>query len=195
MSTIDLKNYDLITFGRDCEVTQIPSGNNLLITRGTEAHVGQTLGGNITLQIPAYGLVQVANRNLDALLKDGQPVAPAAAAETAASAGDQTRPADEQEIWKVLKTCYDPEIPVNIVDLGLVYDVKLTDQPAGGSRVDVKMTLTAMGCGMGPVIANQAREKILAVPGVREADVQIVWDPPWNQSMITDDGKKRLGIW
>ena len=95
----------------------------------------------------------------------------------------------------MLKTCYDPEIPVNIVDLGLVYDVKLTPMPSSGSRVDVKMTLTAMGCGMGPAIAAQARDKILTVPGVNEADVQIVWDPPWNQSMITEAGKKRLGIW
>jgi metal-sulfur cluster biosynthetic enzyme len=95
----------------------------------------------------------------------------------------------------MLKTCYDPEIPVNIVDLGLVYDVKLTPQPSNRSRVDVKMTLTAMGCGMGPAIAAQAKDRLLTVPGVAEADVQIVWDPPWNQSMITEAGKKRLGIW
>jgi probable FeS assembly SUF system protein SufT len=152
------------------------------------------LGGNITLQIPAYGLVQVPGRNLDALLKDGQPVA-APAEQTATAAAEHTSPADNNAVMEILKTCYDPEIPVNIVDLGLVYDVKLTDQPSGGSRVDVKMTLTAMGCGMGPAIANQAREKLLEVPGVKAADVQIVWDPPWNQSMITDAGKKRLGIW
>ncbi len=193
MSTIELKNYDQVTFGRECEATQIPSGNKLTIAKGTTAHVGQTLGGNITLQIPAYGLVQVPNRHLDALWKDGVPVA--APAETAGAATEHTGPADEKAVWEILKTCYDPEIPVNILDLGLVYDVKLTDQPAGGSRVDVKMTLTAMGCGMGPVIANQAREKLLEVPGVKEADVQIVWDPPWNQSMITEAGKKRLGIW
>ena len=111
-------------------------------------------------------------------------------------AAEKEGPADEKEIWEQLKTCYDPEIPVNIVDLGLVYDVKVSPLPAGNrSRVDVKMTLTAMGCGMGPVIAMQARDKILTVPGVAEADVQIVWDPPWNQNMITDAGKKRLGIW
>ncbi len=194
MSTVELKNYDQVTFGRDCEVTQIPSGNKVSITKGTEAHVGQTLGGNITLQIPAYGLVQVPGRNLDALLKDGQPVA-APSEQAATAATEHTGPADNKAVMEILKTCYDPEIPVNIVDLGLVYDVKLTDQPSGGSRVDVKMTLTAMGCGMGPAIANQAREKLLEVPGVKDADVQIVWDPPWNQSMITEAGKKRLGIW
>ena len=94
-----------------------------------------------------------------------------------------------------MKTVYDPEIPVNIVDLGLVYDVTMTEMASKRSRVDVKMTLTAMGCGMGPVIAMQARDKILSVPGVEEADVQIVWDPPWNQNMVSDAGKKRLGIW
>jgi metal-sulfur cluster biosynthetic enzyme len=94
-----------------------------------------------------------------------------------------------------MKQCYDPEIPCNVVDLGLIYDVKTTPLPSTRSRVDVKMTLTAMGCGMGPAIAGQVRDRLLEVPGVEEADVQIVWDPPWNQSMITDDGKKRLGLW
>ena len=101
----------------------------------------------------------------------------------------------EASVIAAIRSVFDPEIPVNIVDLGLVYDVKLTPQPSGNSRVDVKMTLTAMGCGMGPAIAAQARDRILTVPGVAEADVQIVWDPPWNQSMVTDAGKKRLGIW
>ena len=197
MSTLELKPSEPVTFGRDCVATQIPSGAKLTIAKGTEAYVGQTLGGNVTLQIPAFGLVQLLSNQLDALLKDGVPVAaPAAApAATPAAAAAHEGPVDEQEIWKMLKTCYDPEIPVNIVDLGLVYDVKLTPLPASGGRVDVKMTLTAMGCGMGPAIANQAREKLLTVPGVKDANVEIVWDPPGNQGMITDEGKKRLGIW
>jgi metal-sulfur cluster biosynthetic enzyme len=94
-----------------------------------------------------------------------------------------------------MKQCYDPEIPCNVVDLGLIYDVKATPLPSSRSRVDVKMTLTAMGCGMGPAIAAQVRDRLLDVPGVEEANVDIVWDPPWNQTMITDDGKKRLGLW
>ena len=94
-----------------------------------------------------------------------------------------------------MKQCYDPEIPCNVVDLGLIYDVKTTPLPTSRSRVDVKMTLTAMGCGMGPAIAAQVRDRLMDVPGVEEANVDIVWDPPWNQSMITDDGKKRLGLW
>ena len=193
MITVDsLRPADVVIFTRDCEATQIPYGNKITVPAGTEAHVGQTLGGNVTLQESAFGLVQVMNKDTGALAKDGVAVAAGGAA---AAPATQEGPADEKKIWEELKACYDPEIPVNIVDLGLVYDVKLTPQPSGNSRVDVKMTLTAMGCGMGPAIAAQARDRILTVPGVSEADVQIVWDPPWNQSMVTEAGKKRLGIW
>ena len=160
-------------------------GTKVTVSKDTQAIVGQTLGGNVTLQIVSLGLVQVAFNQLDAILKDGVPIAvPVAATAT----GEW--PIDEKAIWEALKTCYDPEIPVNIVDLGLVYDVKIAE-----GRVDVKMTLTAMGCGMGPVIAMQAKDKLLTCSGVKEADVQIVWDPPWNQNMMSDEAKKRLGLW
>jgi len=193
MNTVEsLRQSDVVTFARDCEATQIPYGNKITVPKGTQAHVGQTLGGNVTFQVPSFGLVQVMNKDVGALLKDGVPLAPGG---SAGAAAEHKGPADENEIWEMLKTCYDPEIPVNIVDLGLVYDVKLSPVSTGRSRVDVKMTLTAMGCGMGPAIAAQARDRLLAVPGVEEADVQIVWDPPWNQSMITEAGKKLLGIW
>jgi len=186
MSSIEsLQAGDTVTFGRDCEVIQIPAGTKVVVPKDTQALVGQALGGNLTLQIAGKGLVQVPASQLDAILKDGRPiVAPAA------SSAPKEGPIDEKDIWAALKTCYDPEIPVNIVDLGLVYDVKIT-----GNRVDVKMTLTAMGCGMGPIIAMQAKDKLLACRGVKEADVQIVWDPPWNQNMMSDEAKKRLGLW
>jgi probable FeS assembly SUF system protein SufT len=184
---------DEVQFGRDCEATQIPSGMRIVVPKGTTAYVGQTLGGNVTLQVSTLGLVQVTSRNLDALLKDGIPVAEASAA--AVAAAEHQGPADEKALWEAMKQCYDPEIPCNVVDLGLIYDVKTTTLPTSRSKVDVKMTLTAMGCGMGPAIAAQVRDRLLEVPGVEEADVQIVWDPPWNQSMITEDGKKRLGLW
>ena len=187
-----LRPTDIVVFAHDCAATQIPYGNKITIPKGTEAHVGQTLGGNVTLQVAAFGLVQVMSKDTSALTKNGVAVA---AGGGGAATTTQQGPADEKQIWEELKACYDPEIPVNIVDLGLVYDVKLTPMPSGNSRVDVKMTLTAMGCGMGPVIAQQARDRLLTVPGVLEADVQIVWDPPWNQSMVTEAGKKRLGIW
>jgi probable FeS assembly SUF system protein SufT len=187
MNTTDsLRQGDTLVFGRECAVTQIPMGNSVTVAKDTPATVIQTLGGNVTLQVPAVGLVQVLRANVDALLKDGQPLSTSVPATAPVAEG----PMDEKEIWEMLRTCFDPEIPVNIVDLGLVYDVKL-----GDGRVDVKMTLTAMGCGMGPVIAQQAKDKLLTCRGVKDADVQIVWDPPWNQSMITDAGKKRLGLW
>ncbi len=181
-----LMQGDMVVFGRDCEAIQIPLGNKIVVPKHTQAFVAQTLGGHVTLQVPSLGLVQVLSNHLDALLKDGQPIASPASSASSATEG----PIDAKQVWDALRTCYDPEIPVNIVDLGLVYDVKID-----GSRVDVKMTLTAMGCGMGPVIAMQAKEKILACPGVKEADVQIVWDPPWNQNMMSDEARKRLGLW
>jgi len=185
---------DEVQFGRDCEATQIPSGVRIVVPQGTTAYVGQTLGGNVTLQVSTLGLVQVAERNLDALLKDGVPVAESVSGPSAAEE-KPAGPADEKALWEAMKQCYDPEIPCNVVDLGLIYDVKATPLASTRSRVDVKMSLTAMGCGMGPAIAAQVRDRLLDVPGVEEAEVQIVWDPPWNQSMITDDGKKRLGLW
>ncbi|MGH7831296.1 MAG: metal-sulfur cluster assembly factor [Candidatus Binatia bacterium] len=95
----------------------------------------------------------------------------------------------KEEVYEALQTCYDPEIPVNIVDLGLIYDVDVNED-----RVAVKMTLTAPGCGMGPMIANQAREKILDLPGVKDATVDLVWDPPWDPSKMSEEAKQRLGI-
>ena len=132
--------------------------------------------------MPAYGgLFRIAGRDADAIGKE----AASAPGGPAAGGGDL-----EQQVWEQLKTCYDPEIPVNIVDLGLVYDMRIT--PEG--RVDVKMTLTAQGCGMGGAIAADARQKLLTLPGVSDADVQIVWDPPWNPQMISPEGKERLGM-
>jgi probable FeS assembly SUF system protein SufT len=101
---------------------------------------------------------------------------------------------DEEDVWEQLRTVYDPEIPVNIVDLGLVYDCQVVAVPATGTKVEVKMTLTAPGCGMGPSIAQDARSKILTIPGVDEAEVELVWDPPWNQHMISETGKMKLGL-
>jgi metal-sulfur cluster biosynthetic enzyme len=102
--------------------------------------------------------------------------------------------AGEDEVWAVLKTCYDPEIPVNIVDLGLIYSMEIKKTDGEGKRAEVKMTLTAQGCGMGPSIAADARQKILSLHGVQEAQVDVVWDPPWGPQMITPDGRKKLGM-
>jgi probable FeS assembly SUF system protein SufT len=145
--------------------------------------ITQTLGGSYTVRSDG-GLFRIAATDADAL--------GLSAGATAAPASD--RPADEQAIWNVLKTCFDPEIPVNIVDLGLVYDVRMDALASGNKQVGVKMTLTAPGCGMGTVIARDAQMKLLDLPGIEEATVEIVWDPPWHQSMITEDGRRVLGL-
>jgi probable FeS assembly SUF system protein SufT len=196
MSTV-IQQYDDVTFSRDTQAVQIPSGNALTVPKGTTGTVTQTLGGNFTVQVPSLGaLVRVMEKDISALLKDGQPVElPGGITVTPATEAAST-PSDLSEslVLDRLRTVFDPEIPVNVVDLGLIYDVHIEKLSAGGNKVDVKMTLTAPGCGMGPSIAGDAQMKILGLPGVEEADVQLVWDPPWNPSMISPDGRKRLGI-
>jgi len=192
-----IQQYDEVTFSRDTDAVQIPSGNKLMVPKGTSGTVTQTLGGNFTVQVPSLGaLVRVMEKDISALFKDGQPLQlPSASNEPASPASSETGAAvSEQLVLDRLKTVFDPEIPVNVVDLGLIYDVQIAPLPAGGSKVEVKMTLTAPGCGMGPSIAGDAQMKILGLPGVEEANVQLVWDPPWNPSMISADGKKRLGL-
>jgi probable FeS assembly SUF system protein SufT len=169
---------------RDCDAVQIPIGTAVTLEKGTEVYLMQSLGGSYTVQAPAYGgLFRIAGRDADAIGKE-----PIAEPATAAPSGDL-----ESQVWSVLKTCYDPEIPVNIVDLGLVYDMRIAPE-GDAKRVDVKMTLTAQGCGMGTSIAADARHKILALPGVADATVDIVWDPPWTPQMISPEGRERLGM-
>jgi probable FeS assembly SUF system protein SufT len=175
------------TLSRDCEAIQIPSGNKMTIPAGTQGVITQTLGGSYTIATP-HGLSRIADKDLDALGLE-KPASTNGAPK--ATAGGEV---DEKAVWDQLKQCFDPEIPVNIVDLGLVYDCRLMDKPEGGKKVEVKMTLTAPGCGMGPAIAHDAQSKILSIDGIDEADVQLVWDPPWNQSMISEAGRMKLGM-
>ncbi len=177
------------TTSRDVEAIQIPSGNKTSIPAGTPGVVTQTLGGSYT--IATYqGLARISERDLDALGLD-KPQSPNGDQPAAKGASG---PVDEKAVWEQLRQCFDPEIPVNIVDLGLVYDCKLIENPEGGAKVEVKMTLTAPGCGMGPAIAHDAQSKILSIEGIDEADVQLVWDPPWNQGMISEAGRMKLGM-
>lgn len=170
---------------RDCSATVIPAGNAVTLPKGSAVYVTQTLGGHVTVRTPE-GLFRIESVDTDALGPGFQ----VQATEAEKVEGDF----GEQAVWDALKTCYDPEIPVNIVDLGLVYDLRIQPGDQGQYRVEAKMTLTAVGCGMGPVIANDAREKIEALPEVESALVDIVWDPPWNPQMISVDGRKILGI-
>jgi probable FeS assembly SUF system protein SufT len=180
-----MHNVTSVQLTRDCEATQIPSGALTTLPEGTSVDITQTLGGTYTVHAPG-GLFRIAAKDAEALGLG----ATSTPAPNAAAAG----PANEQSVWEVLRNCYDPEIPVNIVDLGLVYDLSVTPLPNAHIAVAVKMTLTAQGCGMGGAIAGDAQQKLLALPGVDEANVEIVWDPPWNASMITEAGRKILGL-
>ncbi len=166
--------------------TAIPAGDDVTLPAGTRLHVMQTLGGNVTVRTDR-GLFRIAGA--DAAAISGFDTARLAPAPVAAAASFS-----EDAAWAALKTCFDPEIPVNIVDLGLVYDLAIGPASAGGHTVEVKMTLTAPGCGMGPVIAEDARQKIAALPGVGSAKVHIVWDPVWTPQMISAEGRKVLGL-
>jgi probable FeS assembly SUF system protein SufT len=172
---------------RDCAAVQIPAGMSVTLPQGTAVDLTQRLGGTYTVRAGG-ALFRIAGKDGDALGMEagsGPPSGPGSGV-----AGGL----DERQIWDVLRTCYDPEIPVNIVDLGLVYDLQLEALPNGQHRVGVKMTLTAPGCGMGTVIAGDAQQKILMLDGVEDASVEIIWDPPWHQSMISSEGRRVLGL-
>jgi probable FeS assembly SUF system protein SufT len=170
---------EVVELLRDVKAVQIPSGGEIELKKGRRVTVTQSLGGSHTVHVAELGgLYRIGDRDADAL---GIEVAATA---MAAPAGDL-----DAQVWSVLKSCYDPEIPVNIVDLGLIYSLALKDK-----RVEIKMTLTAPGCGMGPAIAADAKQKILGLEGIDEAEVEVVWEPPWNPSMISPEGKAKLGI-
>lgn len=174
------------TLTRECPATAIPAGTAVNLPAGATVFIVQTLGGNVTVRTDD-GLFRIAAADASAL--DGY---------TAASASPSASPVEgafsESAVWEALKTCFDPEIPVNIVDLGLIYDLAIDRASSGGHHIEVKMTLTAPGCGMGPVIAEDARQKIAALPTVEEAKVHIVWDPQWTPQMISAQGRKILGL-
>ena len=174
-----------VEISRECEAVQIPAGTKVTLEKGLEAYITQSLGGTITLQVPAYGgLFRIAGKDADAVGKKP---------EDAGGPASQTGSIEDM-VWEQLKTCYDPEIPVNIVDLGLIYGMEVKDQSDGTKRVEVKMTLTAQGCGMGASIAYDAKQKLMGLPGVSEAEVDLVWDPPWTPQMISPEARERLGI-
>lgn len=180
-----------VELSRDCEAVMVPAGHTVLLPQGTKAVVTQSLGGSYTLHVPQYGgLLRISNRDADAIGLTAPPEAEKPADTGEPLTSDQLEPM----VWEQLRTCYDPEIPVNIVDLGLVYDMQLQPLDDGRSRVDVKMTLTAQGCGMGASIAADAKYKILALPGIGEAEVEIVWTPIWNPNMISAEGRAKLGM-
>jgi probable FeS assembly SUF system protein SufT len=183
--------YQEVELTRACEAVQIPQGTTVALDEGTAVVITQALGDSFTIQVPTLGgLYRVAGKDAGALGK-AQPRAAIEAAAALASAG---QPITETLLRETLKEVYDPEIPVNVVDLGLVYDVAIEPLPAGDSRVRVRMTLTAPGCGMGQLIAADVKDRIERLPGVGGAEVEVVWEPPWGPHLISPAGRARLGI-
>ena len=177
---------DTRTLSREVEATLIPQGTPMSLPEGETVTITHRLGGNFTV-MTHNGMFRIKGVDGDAL---GEDVTEAAASEDE----HDGYPPEKDALWEALKKVFDPEIPVNIVDLGLVYSLNTKERLEGGYKLDMDMTLTAPGCGMGPAIAEDAKGQLERVPGVSEAEVNIVWDPPWNQDMISEEGKMVLGL-
>lgn len=177
-----------IALSREVTAIQIPSGDSIALPAGTPVVVTQTLGGTYTVATSA-GLARISSDDADALGIDKNAKEKKVAADAAIANASL-----EEQIWHQMKQVYDPEIPVDIVNLGLVYDCAIDETNPDEIKVHVKMTLTAPGCGMGPVIAADAQARIMTLDKIAEAEVEVVWEPAWNQDMITEEGKMKLGM-
>jgi probable FeS assembly SUF system protein SufT len=174
-----------VTFVRDCPAVLIPAGEHVTLPAGSTGFMTQALGGSFTIYIEG-NLFRIAGKDGDAIGK---------APLTAPDVPEDATEADiEAAVWQQLRTCYDPEIPINIVELGLVYECKIERAPSGNRVAKVKMTLTAPGCGMGEILAQDVREKIELIPTVERAEVELVFDPPWNQSMMSEEARLEAGL-
>jgi len=177
-----------VTLIRQVDAIQIPSGDTMTLPEGTPVVITQTLGGTYTVAT-SNGLVRIASQDADALGVDVEE------SKKRKEESDQMKDAPlEDQVWHAMKQVYDPEIPVDIVNLGLIYDCAIDEDGEDGVEVSVKMTLTAPGCGMGPVIAADAQAKIMNIEEVEKASVDVVWEPAWNQDMISEEGKMKLGM-
>jgi probable FeS assembly SUF system protein SufT len=184
-----MATQDAVVLTRDVEAALVPAGTGVVLKKGEKAVITQSLGGNYTVVVRG-NMFRVEEKNADAL---GFQVAARPATPTGEA---RTAEAVEQDVWNQLKTCYDPEIPVNIVDLGLVYSCRLAPiEQKSSYRANVKMTLTAPGCGMGPALAEDVRKKLVSIAEIEEADVEVVWDPPWDRSMLSEEARLKLGIY
>jgi probable FeS assembly SUF system protein SufT len=183
-----MHHHEKTVLQRDVNAAIVPVGTRVILTAGSTAYITQALGSAYTVVVEG-NMYRIEDRDADALGKEARPPA------SPASSGALTGPELEQRVWHLLRTCYDPEIPVNIVELGLVYRCEV--RPVPGSelhRVDITMTLTAPGCGMGPVLQQEIQHKVMEMREVAEVNVELVWDPPWNQAMMTEAAKLELGL-
>lgn len=169
---------------REVRAVQIPDGIDIVIPSGEEVWITQQLGGSFTVMTDRGAMFRIDEKDADCLGKEPPPD----------RSGELSEGSLEDRVWTQMKRCYDPEIPVNVVDLGLVYDCTLEEREGGNTLVSVKMTLTAPGCGMGPVLAHDVMSRIEELPEVERANVEVVLDPPWNQNMMTEAAKLQLGF-
>ncbi len=172
-------------FERDCAVVMIPSGDEVVMPAGAVGYITQALGGSFTVFVDG-NLFRVAGVDADAIGRE--PVQPPSLPDNA------TEDDVEKLVWEQMKTCFDPEIPVNIVDLGLIYGCELESSGDGLRAVVVQMTLTAPGCGMGPILVEDVRSKIELIPTIGQVDVELVWDPPWNHMMMSEAARLETGM-
>ena len=184
-----MQTSELITLNRDCEAILIPSGAPLLLPKDSVVYITQSLGGAYTVNVNG-NLARIGARDADALgleVKTSGPVD-----NKNVTPGDKV---DEELVWDQMRTCYDPEIPINIVDLGLIYNCSITPATDGGNKIDIVMTLTAPGCGMGQFLAEDVRNKVAMVPNVTEVNVELTFDPPWDQSMMSEIARLETGLY
>ena len=175
-----------VKLSRACEAVMIPAGTHVVIPEGTEVNVAQSLGGSFTVYVDG-NLLRIAGKDADAIGR-----------EIATGPKLPENPTDEDVkklVWEQLRTCFDPEIPINIVDLGLVYSCAIAQTGDGGTNLAVKMTLTAPGCGMGSILVQDVKEKLEQIPTVRGADVELVFDPPWTREMMSEEAKLQTGMY
>lgn len=178
--------YEPVTLSRDVIGILIPQGTKVELPEGAEGAITQALGGSFTVQVQGH-LFRIDGRDADAI---GREVAKGP--DLAADASDAEV---EKAVWDQLRTCYDPEIPVDIVELGLIYECKLEPHDAGLRRAKIRMTLTAPGCGMGEILVQDIKSKVAQLPTIAETDVELVFDPPWNQSMMSEAARLATGMY
>lgn len=179
------RSSEPVRFERDCDAVLVPQGETVVLPAGSIGYITQALGGSYTVFVEG-NLFRIAGGDADAIGK--QPPEPL---QLAPGADDE---AVERLVWRQLRTCFDPEIPINVVDLGLVYEAVVSPQDDGKRRVEVKMTLTAPGCGMGDILVDDVRSKLEMIPTVAEADVELVFDPPWNRNMMSEAARLETGM-
>lgn len=179
------RSSEPVRFERDCLVVLVPQGDEVTLPAGSVGYITQALGGSYTVFVEG-NLFRVAGRDADAIGKE-----PPEPLELPAGASDEEV---EKLVWKQLRTCFDPEIPINVVDLGLVYEANLRRREDGQREVEVRMTLTAPGCGMGDILVDDVRSKLELIPTIAEADVELVFDPPWNRTMMSEAARLETGM-